>query len=392
VAPSLFVHPALGAEKSSWKAAEAPFPHPNILFYSIFFGRWHFNPLWPLMMQVVDLGIHSFRQTHLGGQCLLSRATATLMLGDNIREIGPIARQSVDFNDAWITLKRELSVDVYIEAYLDSSIAIPNLVKEAVETVQDSLVSYQREVNIPSLICSLVFKQIGLGHYLQISRISHDYHGSADTITLHVSLILCEEPNRLPRSLPGRLPRRVRGCAVDPHPPPGIDRATLSHIEIHMKNPRLCTPWGVFLTRLWLKDLPNAQILESSDEEDTDFRKNRYIVSLRPRHPSSLSSSLSSPMSCGNSDVPIEDSRDLKTQHRILHQSSNECSRDGGSGLSEKSRNLNELLSFSIFSLVSKPSRPPNNGVDKTTFDEGPRLSKIAPVLFRPGYYEVNPR
>lgn len=95
------------------------------------------------MAQVVDLGIESFKQIHVGGQCMLSRATATLLLGDNRCKENSTSQPAVNPRNVWVTSKQELTVDLHIEAYLGSSIAVSSFVKEAVETVQNALVSPQ---------------------------------------------------------------------------------------------------------------------------------------------------------------------------------------------------------------------------------------------------------
>lgn len=92
------------------------------------------------MAQVVDLGVQSFKKNH-SGQCLLSRATATLVFEDNIKHRELTANRSVNLYDTWVTLKRELAVDLHIEMYSNPTTTMSNLVKQAVETVQSSSVS-----------------------------------------------------------------------------------------------------------------------------------------------------------------------------------------------------------------------------------------------------------
>jgi len=92
------------------------------------------------MAQIVDLGSHSFKANCLTGQSLVSRATATLIRSDSTDATGP-TDYKLDFQNAWITLKQELIVDLYIEAYSDPVMSMPNFVKQVVETVQASLVS-----------------------------------------------------------------------------------------------------------------------------------------------------------------------------------------------------------------------------------------------------------
>lgn len=70
----------------------------------------------------------------------MSRATATLIRSDNTNATEP-ASCKVDLQNVWITSKQELIVDLYIGAYSDPVISMPNFVERVVETVQASLVS-----------------------------------------------------------------------------------------------------------------------------------------------------------------------------------------------------------------------------------------------------------
>lgn len=92
------------------------------------------------MAQLVDLGTQSFKAGRLNGQSLVSRATATLIHGGNTNSTEPNYHR-INFQNAWITLKQELNVDLYIEAYPDPVMSVPNFVKQVFETVQASLVS-----------------------------------------------------------------------------------------------------------------------------------------------------------------------------------------------------------------------------------------------------------
>ncbi|KAL3710015.1 hypothetical protein TMatcc_003807 [Talaromyces marneffei ATCC 18224] len=150
------------------------------------------------MAQLVELGTQSFTASRLGGQCLVSRATATLIRGDDSNAT-ELIDDKLDFRNAWITLKQELIVDLYIEAYSDPVMPVPDFIKQAVETVKSSLI-----------------KQI-------------------NDIALHVSAVLRKVPDLSPPILSRRLPRRVKECVAEPHAPLGADRATLSHITIYMK-------------------------------------------------------------------------------------------------------------------------------------------------------------
>lgn len=118
-------------------------PHWNFFFF-FFFDIAIYILWWPLMAQLVDLGSHSFRTSCPKGRCLVSRATATLIRSDSPNPMEP-KNHRLDYRNAWITLKQELFVDLYIEACLDPGMSMPNFVKQVVETVQASLVSGFRE-------------------------------------------------------------------------------------------------------------------------------------------------------------------------------------------------------------------------------------------------------
>uniref|UniRef100_A0A093VUG5 Uncharacterized protein n=1 Tax=Talaromyces marneffei PM1 TaxID=1077442 RepID=A0A093VUG5_TALMA len=169
------------------------------------------------MAQLVELGTQSFTASRLGGQCLVSRATATLIRGDDSNAT-ELIDDKLDFRNAWITLKQELIVDLYIEAYSDPVMPVPDFIKQAVETVKSSLI-----------------KQINDSPYLRVSAIHHEYCSLIDSVALHVSAVLRKVPDLSPPILPRRLPRRVKECVAEPHAPLGADRATLSHITIYMK-------------------------------------------------------------------------------------------------------------------------------------------------------------
>lgn len=74
----------------------------------------------------------------------MSRATATLIRGDDSNAT-ELIDDKLDFRNAWITLKQELIVDLYIEAYSDPVMPVPDFIKQAVETVKSSLVSSSQE-------------------------------------------------------------------------------------------------------------------------------------------------------------------------------------------------------------------------------------------------------
>jgi Sec-independent protein secretion pathway component TatC len=85
----------------------------------------------------------------------MSRATATLMIhGDNTNATES-ANCKVDFRNAWITLKQELKVDLYVGAYPAPVMSMPNFVKQVVETVQAALVSNPQKHIIACLTPSI---------------------------------------------------------------------------------------------------------------------------------------------------------------------------------------------------------------------------------------------
>lgn len=101
------------------------------------------------MARLIDLGVQSFRDTHPGGQCLLLNAAATLEYEGDSSGVELAAGPPFNPIDTWITMQRELPVDIYIESFWDSPTALPDLIKLVIDTVRISAVSGIRSMFRP---------------------------------------------------------------------------------------------------------------------------------------------------------------------------------------------------------------------------------------------------
>lgn len=100
------------------------------------------------MARLVDLGVQSFRDVHSGGQCLLLEAAAALKFEGDSSGVELAVGPSFNPIDAWVTMERELPVDIYIETFWNSPTTLPNLIKLAVDTVRISAVSGIRSISM----------------------------------------------------------------------------------------------------------------------------------------------------------------------------------------------------------------------------------------------------
>ncbi|EED23757.1 hypothetical protein TSTA_071540 [Talaromyces stipitatus ATCC 10500] len=310
------------------------------------------------MAHVVDLGTQSF---NLGGQCLVSRATATLIYDDNTNATGSKSRR-VSYQDSWIALKQELALDLQIETCSIPAMSVPNFVKQAVETGQASLIRDNP--------------------YLRVSRIYHEYRCLTNSVALNVSLVLIKIPDLSPQILPKRLPRRAKQCVAEPHPPPGIDRATLSRITISMKGVGQCAPWNFFLTK------PSLRL-----SHHNPFTGNHHVqdnIPSQQAHVSTLSSSLRKYPPLAPRQTTDSDRR--HTQSVLSDDKSVQHSRNVLSyreiGSLQQDINFHEMVRCSIRSLVNGNSQQYKSLVTRSAIEDGPSLSDIAPLLFKPGHYE----
>ena len=167
----------------------------------------------------------------------------------------------------------------------------------------------------------------------------------------------------------------MKECAAEPHPPPGIDRATLSHIAIYMRTIGQCTPWGLFLTKLWLK-----QPYSHEQEDIRPDQKSNIIVLCPPRSRPVLAPRETADTLLGYTQYLA--SVDKCVQQSNLYTGLDEIE-------SVRRHNLSELVDRSVQCLVNTDKQQHKNLIDKQTIKEGPILSDVAPACFKPGHYEV---
>lgn len=216
-----------------------------------------------------------------------------------------------------------------------------------------------------------------------MSTIHHEYRSLGDSVALHVSVVLNKVPDLSPQILPKRLPRRVRECAAEPRPPPEIDRATLSHIAIYMKTLGQCTPWSLFLTNLWLRQPHDKPFLDDSQKVHNSPNQKSNIITLCPHRTifPFLASRETAYTSHGHPQNPVPGGNYVQnTDNFLKHNESKSV---------KQCPDLNEMVDCSLWWLVNGYSQQPKGLVDKSTIEEGPTLSDVAPTFFKPGHYEV---
>lgn len=197
-------------------------------------------------------------------------------------------------------------------------------------------------------------------------------------MVLHISIVLRKVPDLSPRILPRRLPRKVKECAAEPHPPSGITRATLSHVAVYMKTIRQYTPWSLFLTNLWLKQ-------PHSHEQDTSANQRSNVIILRPPRSRPLLAS------CEAADTLLGHSHYLASGDEYV-QRANIYSAHDDIGSVRRHTSLSELVDRSLQCLVNTDKQQYKGLINKQTIEEGPSLSDVAPASFKPGHYEVSSR
>lgn len=211
-----------------------------------------------------------------------------------------------------------------------------------------------------------------------MSMMHHQYLHLDGPVVLHISIVLRKVPDISTRILPRRLPRKVNECSAEPHSPPGIDRATLSHITIYMRTLGQCTPWNLFLAKLWLKHPHN-------DERDIRTSPNSNIVTLcSPR------SLLKPPAPRKTEDTFIEHTEWLASGNNHVRQSNNSPEHEDNQ-LVKHCTNLNKMIECSFMCLMNG-NKQCKSLLNKWTIEEGPSLSDVAPTFFKPGHYEVTSR
>ncbi|QKX56324.1 uncharacterized protein TRUGW13939_03425 [Talaromyces rugulosus] len=299
------------------------------------------------MGQIIDLGTGTFkniRQEH----CLLSRTTVTLEFQNDAAYHTNQITDAVDMKAIWVTVKRELTVNLRLETSWRLVRSLPAVVEQLVDTMERILVS---------------------------SR-------SADNVAVHVSITLCESFDRPRDSLRGKLPPRlVRGCIlIDASPPPEITIGTLSNITIHLKSPVSCSPWDMCLTKMWLQDFPPNLSTHGHSVGLSHSSKNHHIISLRPHHIFPLRSSHDQP--------PFGQNAGCESTNKQSSRSSDKYLNSNFGRIPENSWEFGSLLDYSIRSLILLQPRRCIEGLSESRSADSFSLSEVAPLAFSPGYYD----
>lgn len=205
----------------------------------------------------------------------------------------------------------------------------------------------------------------------------HEYGCLGGTVVLHTSAVLRKVANISPQMLSKRLPRKVNECAAEPHPPSGIDKATLSHITVYMRTVAQCTPWNLFLAKLWLKDPHNHQ-------QDTRNRTKSNIVTLCGSH-----SSFKLPPR-KSADTFIEQTECLASRDNYVRQPNYIPEHEDNESV-KHCINLSQMVECSLRCLV-QGNKQGKRLLNRRTIEEGPSLLDLAPTFFKPGHYEVTSR
>lgn len=96
------------------------------------------------MGQVIDLGTSTFENTRQE-LCLLSRTTATLEFQNDAAYHANRIINTADLKSLWVTVKRELTVDLRLETSWRFVSSLPAVAEQLVDTMEGILVSSHLE-------------------------------------------------------------------------------------------------------------------------------------------------------------------------------------------------------------------------------------------------------
>lgn len=209
---------------------------------------------------------------------------------------------------------------------------------------------------------------------------SQESFSSADNVTVHVSVTLCESLDRSQGSLRGKLPPRlVRGCILlDPSPPPEITVGTLSNITIHLKSPISRSPWNMCLTKIWLQDFPR-NLSTDDNTASLEFPPENYrSITLRPNQVL-LPSQSPFGQNAGSENT---NTQSLRSSEKSVNGDFGETTGCTGE--------ISSLLDYSIRSLVLRQPGRCTEGLSESRSANSFSLAEVAPLAFRPGYFDVS--
>jgi hypothetical protein len=150
-----------------------------------------------------------------------------------------------------------------------------------------------------------------------------------------------------------------------------------------MKTLGQCTPWSLFLTNLWLRQPHDKPFLDDSQKDHESSNQKSNIITLRPPRtifpiPASRETAY---IFHGHRQNPISGGNYVQHTDNVLKHDE--------SKLVKQYTDLSEMVDRSLWWLVNGNSQQHKDLVNKSTIEEGPTLSDVAPTFFKPGHYEV---
>lgn len=97
-----------------------------------------------MVKQTIDLGTSTFENPRQG-QYLLSRTTATLVFQNDEKREESRNIDAADLKFIWVTVKRELTVNLRLESSWRFVSSVPAAVNRLVDTMETILVSFLSE-------------------------------------------------------------------------------------------------------------------------------------------------------------------------------------------------------------------------------------------------------
>jgi hypothetical protein len=92
------------------------------------------------MAHAVDLGTYVFNADRQAEHYLISRGVATFLDAKEGENSEPECQQ-FNWKDSWITMARNLALEIYFETSRDPVLSMDDLVKQAVQAMEMSVVS-----------------------------------------------------------------------------------------------------------------------------------------------------------------------------------------------------------------------------------------------------------
>lgn len=169
---------------------------------------------------------------------------------------------------------------------------------------------------------------------------------------------------------------------LDPSPPPEITVGTLSDITIHLKSPVSCSPWNMCLTKMWLQDFPPNFSTDEGTVSSSYSTENHRTISLRPHQ-------ILPPRSF-HIQNPFGQNSGSENKNTQSMRSSEKCFNGNFDEITENTCGFFSLLDYSIRSLILRQPGRCTEGLSESKSANSFSLSEVAPLAFRPGYFDVS--